>query len=397
MATLNNNAVASLLNSAYKQATGQIPDTALSLADFVDLGSNGTLASYTEAFTKSLIACVVDNWFTDTSYRSEYRDKWFEDERKYGAIRQVVTVEVGDVQASHAWQDFESGVSTAGSYTLYLPVVTAKLYGKTVSWELPIALTYEQWDDAFKDESSLADFVNYIFLVVDNKIALHLENTNDMNRNNFMAEKILAEADSDIDGVHKINLLAEYHANGGTAGTTVSNWKQDEDFLRFCAGRIDLYRKYMSKPTALFNTDGKVRFTPRDRMVLEVLADFNKTIETNSYANTFHDEWAKMPLFDEVAYWQAPSDEQGEEISVFDFNSVSRINLVSASGENLAYSGIVAFLADKWAIMHTLRSHRVAVKNFDPEAINQYYYQFRDSYMNNLGMNALVFTIESDA
>ena len=396
MPTLNNNAVASLLNSAYAQSTGETPEAPLTLSNFVDLGSDGTLASYTEAFTKALIACVVDNWFTDTSYRSQYRDKWFEDERKYGAIRQVVTVEVGDVQASHAWQDFESGVSKAGEYTLYLPVVTAKLYGKTVSWELPIAITYEQWDDAFRDERSLSDFVNYIFLVVDNKIALHLENTNDLNRNNFIAEKILADTDVDIAGVHKINLLADFHANGGSASVTISNWRQSAEFLRFACGKIDLFKKYMSKPTSLFNTDGKVRFTPKDRMVLEVLADFMKTVETNSYSDTFHNDWVKMPLYDEVAYWQAPTTADGDDISTLDFDTVSSISLVSASGESVSHSGIVAFLADKWAIMHTLRSHRVAVKNFDPEAINQYYYQFRDSYMNNLGMNALVFTIESD-
>ena len=396
MPSLNNNNVVSLLNSAYKQSTGIIPETALTLADFIDLGNDGSLASYTEQFTKALIACVVDNWFTDTSYRSEYRDKWFEDERKYGAIRQVVTVEVGDVQASHAWQDFESGVSKAGEYTLYLPVVTAKLYGKTVSWELPIAITYEQFDDAFRYERSLSDFVNYIFLVVDNKIALHLENTNDLNRNNFIAEKISAQADSDISGVHKINLLGEYHANGGSNSVTISNWRQSDDFKRFCAGRVDLYRKYMSKPTSVFNTDGKVRFTPKERMVLEVLADFAKELETSTYATTFHNEWVKMPLYDEVAYWQAPTTEDDDVTSYFDFDTVSSINLISASGETVTHSGIVAFLADKWAIMHTLRSHRVAVKNFDPEAINQYYYQFRDSYMNNLGMNAIVFTIEDD-
>lgn len=396
MATLNNNNVVALLNSAYKQSTGTIPEATLTLANFVDMGNDGSLASYTEAFTKALIVAVVDNWFTDTSYRSEYRDKWFEDERKYGAIRQVVTVEVGDVQASHAWQDFESGVSKAGEYTLYLPVVTTKLYGKTVSWELPIAITYEQWDDAFKDERSLSDFVNYIFLVVDNKIALHLENTNDINRNNFMAEKISAQADTDVDGVHKINLLADFHSNGGSSSVTISNWRQSEEFLRFACGKIDLYKKYMSKPTSLFNTDGKVRFTPKDRMVLEVLADFMKTVETNSYSDTFHNEWVKMPLYDEVAYWQAPTTEADNVTSYFDFDTVSSINLVSASGDTVSHSGIVAFLADKWAIMHTLRSHRVAVKNFDPEAINQYYYQFRDSYMNNLGMNALVFTIEDD-
>ena len=44
--------------------------------------------------------------------------------------------------------------------------------------------------------------------------------------------------------------------------------------------------------------------------------------------------------------------------------------------------------------MNTIKKHRVAATYFDPEALTQYYNQFRDQYMNNLTMNAVVYVVQ---
>ena len=56
--------------------------------------------------------------------------------------------------------------------------------------------------------------------------------------------------------------------------------------------------------------------------------------------------------------------------------------------------GIVGFIADKYAILHTIRSERVGAQNFDIDAVDHYAYQFRDQYMNNLTQNAIVFMVD---
>jgi hypothetical protein len=71
----------------------------------------------------------------------------------------------------------------------------------------------------------------------------------------------------------------------------------------------------------------------------------------------------------------------------------SEIN-VETSGGVVNQSGIVAFMADSWAIMHTIRKQRIGEQYFSIEDVHHYEYQFVDAYMNNLNMPAIVFTLQ---
>ena len=388
MANLNNNAIYTVVRAAYSQALGDAAVDTVDLSDFVDKGAAySDLVTYKEQFTGALINVLAKNWFLDSSYRTQFKDMFFEDERKFGAIVQAISIEAPAVQESHAWQTFTSGTSTAGQYTLFLPVVETQYYAKTVSWELPIAITYEQWDDAFRSESALSEFVAYVLMVVDNALVVHLENMNNANRNNFIAEKVAYAASQGATGIHKINLVEAY---GNANIKTAKAFMADADALRWAAGEINLYSKYIGKMNTLFNTEGKARFVPEERKVLQVLSVFEKALNTVSYANTFHDEFVKLgngENYESVPYWQGFGTDA-------DFDTVSKIKVETSSGAQITQSGVVAFLADKWAIVHTIKSHRIAVKDFNPEAVTQYFYQYRDAYMNNLTMPAIVFTLE---
>ena len=45
-------------------------------------------------------------------------------------------------------------------------------------------------------------------------------------------------------------------------------------------------------------------------------------------------------------------------------------------------------------IAYCMGSERVAVTRFDPEAVTQFYFQFRDQLYNDLTLNGIVFTVE---
>ena len=149
---INNNDVDADINEAYRQATGLKDIEPLTLKDIIDIGSTdgGALAGKKEQFTKALITMWAKNMFTDTA-ADEVDDPYYVDSRQWGAIVQVIGAEAPEVQESHAWKEFTSGSSTVGTYTVYLPIVSTKYYGKTNSWEVPIALSYEQYADAFRD------------------------------------------------------------------------------------------------------------------------------------------------------------------------------------------------------------------------------------------------------
>ena len=147
---LNNNDVDAIVNQAYAIATGQKDVTTLTLKDIIDAGSTdgGTLVGKKEQFTKALISLWAKNLYTDRE-ATEDNDPYYVDSREWGAITQVISAQAPEVRESHAWKEFTSGSSTVGTYTVYLPIVNTKYYGKSNSWELPITISYEQYADAF--------------------------------------------------------------------------------------------------------------------------------------------------------------------------------------------------------------------------------------------------------
>lgn len=393
--TLNNNAVASIINAARAQALGGGSEEAiasLDLKDIVDAGGDETVIGSREAFTKALINVLVKNWFTDTSYRSSYSDPFFEDSARFGAITQMISVEVPAVKASSQWTSITSGTTTVGTYTVYLPVVDTQYYGKSDSWEIPIAITGNQWNTAFKNEDELRGFVSYVLMMVDNALVVHLENMSNMNRNNFIIEKYkAATAMSPEDGVHVVDLLGGFVAAHGdaTRDFSVADFLDSQEALIYAAEQIALYSDYIGRMSTMFNIGNKARFTPDDRKVLQVLSAFEKRMQFHALSDVYHDELAALPGHQSVAYWQGFGNGGT-------WSEVSKIIGKSTSyteGDATTVSNVVAFLADKWSVMHTIIEHRVAAKVFEPEDIVQYYYQFTDRYLNDLTQNAIVFVL----
>ena len=513
---LNNNSVDETVNAAYKQATGIEDVSALTLKDIIDAGSSdgGALANKKEQFTKALISMWAKNMFTDTA-ADEEDDPYYVDSRQWGAIVQMIGAEAPEVQESHAWKEFTSGSSTIGTYTVYLPIVSTKYYGKSNSWELPITISYEQYADAFRDADGFNAFRAYIFVVLENAIKKHRKDMNDANRNNFMAEKYrfantltaqgrytikidTAAAATDVieicghnitwianggspdagevalpsttnptneaaalvtylnglatgnetnytwtssgatitglqdtdalhalpvtasvpdsadtmkitftevtpcgspKGVHVLNLRTLYNAemNPASSVNSAAAFMADKECLRYMSRKIAEYAGYMKEQTALFNTEGKVKFTPKDRLVVEVLGYAEQAANSVLQSQTFNEQFTALPSHKTVSAWQGLGDGIVGANSYIAFSEASSINVIvddGSTGTTVNIDGIVAFAADKWAIMHTIRSERVAARNFDPEAVDMYFYQFRDCYMNNLGLNAIVFRVD---
>lgn len=400
VATLNNNAVYTIVNAARTQALGggssqQI--AALDIHDIIDAGGSEDVIGSREAFTKALINVLVKNWFTDTSYRTQYNDPFFEDEARFGAITQLISVTVPDVKAASNWTSITSGTTALGTYTIYLPIVDTKYYGKSTSYELPIAITDNQWDTAFKSADELAGFIAYILMCVDNALVVHLEDMSNMNRNNFIAEKYkAATAGSPTPGVHVVDLLGGYVAAHGdtTKDFSVADFLSTPEALIYASEQIALYSDYIGKMSKMFNTDNKPRFTPDERKVLQVLSAFEKRLQYHALSDTYNQQLASLPGHQSVPFWQGfGNGGSWSEVSKIIVKPTSYDATVSTDPTTV--SNVVAFLADKWAVMHTVVSRRVGVKRFDPEEITQYYYQFTDRYLNDLTQNAIVFVLNA--
>ena len=373
------NQTSELVKQAYSIATGNSAITVEDLTKAIDSGS-AEIGNVREPFTKALIAILTKNWFTDSSYRSEYTDPFFVDSMEFGLIVQAISVTVPEVTDNPAWQSFVSGVTTVGEYKVYLPIIDNQYYIKTSNWALSIAISWSQWSVAFENSQKMNEFVNYVLMMVDNAIIQHREDMNNANRNNYISERLLQ-----TEGIGKIDLVAEYVAEKGiTTELTVEQALNDNEFLRFSIRKINKIYNLFKKQTSIFNSAKKVRFTPSDRCVIQLLEDFDSRIKTALMADTFNAEFLKLPNYGIVPFW--------EGVGNTSFTDVSSIKVTSKSGTT-ERSGIVGFISDKWAIMHTIKSERVASQFFDIENLTIYSYQFSDQYMNDLTQNGVVFVL----
>lgn len=376
---LTTNQIDDIVNAAYADSVGETGD--ISKIDITPLVDEGTadVAALRSKFTGKLLAAVRDNFFTQTSAEEEYSDPFYKDEAEFGAIMQMISCTVPEAKENSAWQDFVSGTTKVGQYTVYLPTIDTTYFTKKTAWAVPLTLTGEQWDDAFKDRAGLRRFTDFIFLCLQNGILKHRENMNELNRNNFIAQKF-----GQLTGVSVINLAEKYATERGETSWTVEQALASDDFKAFAMSLLGEYAGYMRKQTSLFTADGSVRFTPESRLVVQVLNKFDKALAVTK-SGIYHNEFIKMPKYDTVAAWQG--------VGELSFHDLSEINVETSSGV-VNQSGIVAFMADSWAIMHTIRKQRIGEQYFSIEDVHHYEFQFVDAYMNNLNMPAIVFTLQ---
>ena len=373
--------ISSIVNSAYQQFTGDSGAVLTDIKALVDEGA-ADIAALRSKFTGALIAQVTKNFYTQTSAESEYDDPFYQDSEEFGAICQMITAQVADAIANPAWANFVSGTTEVGVYTVYLPTINTTYFTKQEAWSVPLTITGEQWNQAFRDNAGLSEFVQFIHLVMGNAIMAHREHMNEMNRNNFIAEKLNAAADQTVDGIHAVDLIALYASEFAlSTAFSVEDALASDTFKTFAMSKIGEYADYMQKQTSLFSVDGQVRFVPSDRLVCQMLSAFDKKLAVTQ-AGIYHNDLIKMPGYRTVASWQG--------LGHLTFDDLSTIN-VKVAGGTVEQSGIVALLVDKWAILHTIKKQRVAAQHFEIEDLTHYSYQFVDQYMNNLSMPGIVF------
>lgn len=386
----NNNAIYTLMATALANMKGGADIVTESLVDFVDGGTayNAIQEIGQDQFYKALIACGVKHIFTDEAFIDSYEDPFYLDSREFLGIVAHVHAEAPAVQASHAWQTFVSGTTQLGQYTIFTCLVSEQLFGLSSSYELPVALNDEQMKDCFTSEESLAEFTAYLMVTIQNALKQHRKDQSAMNRANWIGEKIAYAGSVGATGIHKINLLDLYRAEtGDTSITTAEEFNSTNACLRFSAAAMDEYMGYLQEQTKMFNVGANTRFIPRNRLVCQVNAKWQKKVESVSYSDAYNIDYVRLPYFQPVSCWQG----MGKSAA---WDDVTAIDVTTSGGNEVKQAGIVAIMVDKYAIAHTIRSQRVAVTRFDPEAVTQYYYQFRDQYLNDLTLNGIVFTVE---
>lgn len=395
MATVNNNAAYSVLQGASAQRLGTDNLATITLQDIVDSATTWTDVEK-EQWAGSLSAQYVKTYYTDSTYDDKSNDIFFEDEATFGAVSQIINIELPDIIENRSWTAVtaENGkpyTINIGSNTAYVPIVNEQLYAGTDSWGVSVAYTGTQLNSAFQSVTGLLQFNNYVQLVAQNAIKYHKATMNSLNRNNYIAEKLNAKNSTGT--INYVNLVAEYCNDTNTSTMTAQAYLNNADCLRHAAKTISKYKSLLLDMTTLFysGSDKRGKFVPYDRLAFQLLSDFEGRMNSVMMSNTFHTEYVDMPLYRTVNAWQSLTNTD----ATAQYDTLSAINVTTANGNSVDQSGIIGLMCDKWAIMHTMVQNRVGYQRDDIKDISMYDYQFTDRYVNNLILPGVVFVVES--
>lgn len=337
------NQITNVVNDAVKDALGTSESiTALDSSNIVALGKKISDMDAYEPFFKSLANRIARTVYFVRSYSGSDRHI-LRDEHDYGAFIQKVYYKMPEAvdNPTYNFSGSDSKFQQVSPFDVETTVeVTSMVFGGQGTWSVEIVRPLEQVKQAFTSPSAMASFIDGIYVTVDNAYEFEMERIVALADNTAMA--------SAIAGGQGRNLLAEYNT-AHSATLTPAQALESADFLKYASMEINRTVDNMSKMTTVFNAKKYETFTPKDRLIMEMLSQFASASDMYLQADTFHNELVKLPNFEKVPYWQRHDKE-------FSFSACSSISIkntqlanVGTIGEDGAFaqSGIIAFVHDE--------------------------------------------------
>ena len=377
------------------QVTGEAMVVNEDLSNIVDVGkavldyTGASNANY-DSFVRSLIDHVGRVMLVDRVYASQapniLMDSW-----DYGSILEKVRCEAPEARDNATWDLFnypyDGGAAYPDPFELSKPSVTAKFFNSKATYEVPITIVDTQLREAFQSAEQLSSFV----AMIENRIRMKMTLCNDAlvmaTINNLIGQKAARG--------RIINLLALYNAGPNAGGTplTAAAALTDKEFLRFASKTIAQYRKYLATASVLYNEGEYLTFTPSDRLKFIANTEFSKSLDAYLYSDTYHDEFVKLPGYEEIAFWQGTGTTNDNRLNIDVTVDLSEVTGLTKA--EIANAGVLAVMFDRDAAAVCNQNYRVtSIYNPRGEYFN-YFYKWDAMYMNDILENCVVFTIAS--
>ena len=372
-----------LMNNVTKEVLGETAIINEDLTNVVDIGNEIFNASAVDNYVRALVNHIGKVVFVNRPYRgsvpSVMMDGW-----EYGSVLEKITCELPEATENESWE-LEDGTSYDPNI-FYKPKVSAKFYNKRVTFEIPMSFTEKQVKESFSGVEELNGFLSMLYNSIDKSMTVKMDALIMRTINNMIGETLYDEFNDGVytnSGVKAVNLLKLYNDSYGTS-LTANEAIHNKDFIRFSSYEIGLYSNRITKISRIFNIGGKDRFTPTDMLHVVMLADFAKSADAFLQSDTFHNEFTKLPNAEIVPYWQG----SGEK---YDFSDTSKIDIKTASGNEVSCEGIVGVMFDRDSLGVTNLDRRVTT-SYNPKAeFYNNWYKFDAGYFNDTNENFIVF------
>lgn len=382
-----------LINSVSGEVLGKTDIVQEDLTGVVDLGTEVFNANAVDNYVKSLVNHIGKVVFVNRPYSgkvpSVLMDAW-----EFGSVLEKISADIPAATENDTW-DLTDG-ETYSQDTFHKPTVTAKFFNSKVTFEVPVSITERQVKESFSSAEQLNGFLSMIYSAVEKSMTIKADALIMRTINNMVAETLKADKTafggasvdySTASTVRCVNLLKLYNdKTGAETPLTAAKAITDPEFIRFASYTMGLYADRLQTVSTLFNVGKKERFTPVDMLHTVLLSDFAKAAQTYLYSDTYNKDQVLLPNAETVPSWQASGQK-------YDFDSVSTINVKSASGEAVNVSGVLGVMFDRDALGVCNLDRRVTTTyNAKAEFFNNYF-KFDAGYFNDTNENFVVFFV----
>lgn len=304
------------------------------------------------------------------------------DEMDWGLIYQKISFKKHEAVDNPSWETstqanpFDVEVSTEA---------VQKLFAKISTFSYEDSIPDYQLFTAFQSASAMGAFISGIYTNIENAMKVAEEGLANLAVDTYMAGALIKGK-----AAQKRNLLAEYNTANGTE-LTVAQALKNADFLKFASREINIVVQNMKVMSTLYNAEDIPRFTPNDKLVVEILGQFASATASYLESDTYHNELVKLPRYEEVPYWQGTG-------TSFAFDDVSKINITDnalMTPQNqtgtISQTGIIAFVHDYDAVASIIYKRR-SNSIYNPRAERFNIFEKADKgYAVDLSENGVVF------
>lgn len=378
-----------LLNGVTQEILGESAVVKEDLSNVVDLGVQIFDATSVDNYVRSLVDRIGRVVFVNRPYSgsapSVLMDGW-----EFGAVMQKIQCDIPEATENESWllengESYDPNVFTG-------PVISAKFFQKRITFEVPMSFTEKQVKGSFASAQELNSFMSMIYNAVDKSMTVKLDGLVMRTINAMIGETIHAEYGAanlnSKSTIKAVNLLYEYNNGPNAGGSALSAAKAmtDPDFIRFAVRQMNIIRNRLTKLSDLYNVGGKSRFTPNDLLKTVMLSDFKESADVYLQSDTFHDEYTRLVPADLVPYWQGSGTD-------YAFNSISKINVTTPSGDDVEATGILAIMFDRDAL-GVANMDRRTTTNYNPKAeFYNNWFKYDAGYFADLNENFVVFFV----
>lgn len=369
--------VNTIVNQAAQMALGESAINVVDTSTLIALG-DAVLSSETNVvnFGGALTALIGRTIISIREYRADM-GRSVRHNFEYGLILRKIYVDIPDAQQNNSWNIGEEDY-TPDFAPIFEPTIKEHLFNNLSTFSINVTIPDNLYKVAFRSAQEMATLISAIFIAMENKYQLSLENLLMLTRASFAARKLLATS-----GCHAINLLTTYNAVKG-ASLTEDNYLTNSDWLLWAATQIKLWRERMRTYSTLFNLEGYKRHTPNYDAILCMLADFDGALVAYSQSSTYHDELIRLTDYNVVPFWQG----SGED---FDFNSTSAINVKLNATQTVSAKGILAILYDYQALGTMIDDDKTVAQRNNLDEYTTYARKVNRGYFNDMSENGIVF------